>query len=124
MYKTINGWTKAKMIEQIKLKNNGERSVERFSNGDILPSCRYRGTNDNACAVGCFIPDTLYVESMEYRGTIELLRKFSTLKEHMPLSENAMEMLQILHDRASDHEDVRDRMINWININVTDEETA
>lgn len=112
MYKTINGWTKEKMIEQIKLRNNGTKSVDR-----IVGGCFYRGINNNCCAVGCFIPDE------EYKYSFDVARSFyevySQLKRFMPLNFNGMCNMREVHDNF-EGEDMHVVLENWINENVQD----
>jgi hypothetical protein len=114
MYKTINGWTKEKMIEQIIKKNNGTQSF------DIEDDyCMYR-SNGNACAVGCFIPDELYSKDMEGKTCGAIFFRYPTLGSKMPLKGTVMRELQDEHDYCLRDENVRDRMISWINKNVQD----
>jgi hypothetical protein len=113
MYKTINGWTKEKMIETIMLKNNGTRSIDL--NGR---TCKYRGKNDNACAVGCFIPDQEYTPKME-EGVEILLEIYPKLLGFMPLSPNGLSDMQYVHDiDAKELNNPRELLIDWINKNV------
>lgn len=91
------------------LREQGEAAT---SAGD---SCRYRGANGTACAVGCLIPDELYDPLIEGLGvgriieavvpdyrqdqTQELLPVFARIKnhigaEHLPL----LNELQEAHD--------------------------
>jgi len=124
MYKTINGWTKAKMIEQIKLRNNSTKSMEESG------FCMYRGPNNNACAVGCFIPDELYVPRME-KGypARSLVREFINIRDSMPLDPYGLAAMQNIHDyNAGDTQtryrypqlNVVERLTAWINENVED----
>ncbi len=117
MYKAINGWTKEKMKAQIRLKNNGDKSVSR--GGD---SCAYRGIRDNACGVGCFIPDECYEMRMDVDtpGPAALLNLYPHLAEHMPLNTLDLTDLQAAHDSYYDGGDMRDHLCDWIDNNVRD----
>lgn len=114
-YAPINGWTKQRIIAQIQLRNNGMKSVR----GRNLDNCQYRGDNGNCCAVGCFIPNNEYSYRMEGNTVYRLLNEFKDLKRHMPLDVGALARLQLAHDHGT-NEDVRERMIAWINENVKD----
>jgi len=86
----INGWTREKLMKQIRLKNKGYRS---YDNGE----CRYRDDDNNQCLVGCFIPDVKYSTDMESRSATCIIREFDLYKE-MPLSIERMDSLQFFHD--------------------------
>lgn len=115
MYKLQNGWTKERMIEQIYLKNNGTRSVRASI---CATACFYRGQNDNACGIGCFIPDGVYGTLMEGLGAYTLFERFSYLLPLMPLDEGGMARLQSIHDMFNDVDDVRVAMKEFIEKNV------
>src|ERR1700687_936792 len=115
MYKPINGWTKAKIVEQIKQRNDGYQSTNKDG------GCMYRNNKEssgNACAIGCFIPDDRYEPSMEGRGIRVLLDEFPSLFDYMPLPENALLELQKTHDKFA--EDTQKQMIEWVETNVQD----
>lgn len=120
MYKTINGWTKAKMIKQIWAKNNGTAS--RSPDG-LAPLCRYRGDGGNACAVGCFIPDAKYQPQMDENGSEfwNQLKLSIDLQLAMPLNTGALLEMQRVHDTAG-NSDPRPLLEKWINENVEDGE--
>jgi len=89
----LNGWTKEKVLEQIKKKNLGYPA----KNDD--GSCFYRqdvNGQTNCCLVGAFIPDDLYHEGMEFQGIDDILDK--TLEKHMPMDVDSMAELQGYHD--------------------------
>lgn len=118
MYKCINGFTKAKMIEMIMKGNNGTCSQDD-------EACLYRGPDGNKCVVGCFIPDDKYSPRMEGLGFGDLLVKFPELRKYMPLGEG-MSTLQRLHDNFSEgltvngSSDPRPGLIGYINVTVED----
>jgi hypothetical protein len=67
-------------------------------------SCAYRGANDTSCAVGCLIPDDLYLSSMENRTFTQLVRNYPRLEEvFSPESYPLLRELQSLHDNTDPH---------------------
>lgn len=112
-YKTINGWTKDKMKAQVRAKNNGHRSTK-------AGGCAYESTDGNRCAAGCFIPDGH--AALGYGDFIDMLiARYPELANYMPLEFNHdMYKFQLAHDTASDEEDVREVLCEWIDKNVED----
>jgi len=90
MIKLINGWTKEKVMEQVKKYNNGRRAM-------IGSTCTYLDNEKNRCAVGCFIPDNhkgLYCEApVKY-----LLLQHPDLEELMPFDIIGLTFFQKAHD--------------------------
>lgn len=119
MYKAINGWTKAKMIEKIYKGNNGKRCTN-----SVNGICAYRGRGGdnfgNSCAVGVFIPDDLYTENMEGLSAIGLINNYPVLVDYVPLPKDGLDDLQSVHDKNNGIEDVREELKTWINTNVED----
>jgi hypothetical protein len=120
MYECINGWTKEKMIAAIQEGVKGKPSFVRTRN-----TCAYRGDDGNKCAVGCFIPDSEYLEDMDTKegGVRPLLARHPQLERFMPLRLEALAALQAVHDSKYDyiggrHEDPRPALIDWIEANV------
>jgi hypothetical protein len=97
------------MIEAIKQGNDGTASTM-----DGI-GCAYRGSNNNKCAVGCFIPDDLYRSSFESVWVRNLPQNIIDI---MPLNVEGMVLLQEVHDDDSDN--VREAMIEWIEDHVQD----
>jgi hypothetical protein len=121
MYKTINGWTKAKMIERIKQKNDGRGPCQQWKNLPKAGNCRYRRSDGNCCLVGVFIPDDEYSAQMEGMGVVTLLKEFPLLNKHMPLDSQGMNVLQGKHDLLEDLDtDIHELATDWINRNVED----
>lgn len=115
MYNTINGWTKAKMLEHISQNFKG-KSV----NDDGL--CVYRGNNGTKCAVGLFIPDEIYTKRMDSdkgMSAIQLSRFYPDVANHMPLGLQEMHYLQLVHDN-SNPANTKESLINWVNTYVKD----
>jgi hypothetical protein len=111
MYKAINGWTKKRIIDQIYQRNNGFASRNKWG------ECLYRNEN-NACPIGCFIPDKVYHENMEGQNVTSLLNEWPVITDFMPLPGDALLELQELHDNNNDHDDVRLALKTWIETNV------
>ena len=112
MYKTINGWTKEKMIAQIQMRNNGTVSVRGGR-------CQYRANhkpNGNACAVGCFIPDEDYQKRFEEQPLWFIIDQ---IPGKMPLEISGLHSMLGVHDRSL-NKDPRIKLIDWINANVED----
>lgn len=114
-YKTINGWTKAKMIAAIQTKMMDHPSISG------LGGCTYLAADGNKCAVGVFIPDGhVAQEATCYMST--LLLEHPTLEGYMPLQLEALCQLQSVHDSDAmfDSSDRRPKLIAWIEENVED----
>lgn len=86
----INGFDRKSTMKQIKAKNLGHKAFD----GD---NCYYRAEDGNCCLVGCFIPDELYNSSIEGTDASHVIRHLK-LENHMPLSNDLMDSLQIFHD--------------------------
>lgn len=114
MFKTINGWTKEKMKERIRLKNNGYKATT--PDGSF---CVYRTSTGNACAAGVFIEDSdvkLINRQSDpvHQLPLEILNKF-------PLEPYAIRELQKAHDEfESTDGDMRDHLCKWVDEKVED----
>ncbi len=117
MFKTINGWTKARMTAQIRLRNDGTKSV------DTRGRCVYQSPTGNACAVGCFIPRGQYWGGFD-DGDMGVREVFlwQEMRLAMPLAVEGLTRMQSVHDNAPSEigGDMRERLANWINENVED----
>lgn len=112
MINTINGWTKESIINHLKANFKG-KSV------DSTGFCSYRGSLGTKCAIGMFIPDSMYVSEMDegnngYRRTDT---EYPRLRDVVPLEVSAMAALQGIHD-GSDPTNTLNAMINWVNNTV------
>lgn len=107
MFKTINGWTKAEMIEVIKNRPNYICSNES--------NCLYRDNRGGACAIGAFIPDDLYDPCIERKGAIGIAETYEGL--HFPLKPAVLATFQSVHDKALGG-DINAILIKWIEDNV------
>jgi len=77
------------------LLTQGVKSIDIEDEGEE-PICLYRAEN-LACAVGCLIPNSLYVPEMEKKNVATLLVIFSCLKYLQP-HEKLLFALQSIHD--------------------------
>lgn len=122
MFQTMNGWTKEKMIEQI--KNEMLDHVSANPNVSNRMVCAYRADDGNKCAIGVFIPNEVYNSSME--GRTPLSPEFwHVLAMYMPLNAHGMWQMQQIHDHsdvlfknAMRPIDPRPLLIEWIQNNV------
>ena len=89
-YKLVNGWTKEKVMEQVRKYNNGTQAVKDGT-------CLYNH-NSNRCAIGCFIPDGHPALGSRER-VITLLSDYPDLISYMPFSDSdALRYFQRSHD--------------------------
>lgn len=113
MFKCQNGFTKEKMKEVIKLRNNGMKCV----NSDNR--CVYLNENGNSCVAGCFIP-------RGHRAQHKALTIDAIMTEHvdlkMPLDLDGMCELQVVHDLYGygNSETLHEALFKWIDENVED----
>lgn len=115
-YQTLNGWTKEKMVEQIKKYNNGTKAWS-----DSISACMYLTSDNNRCAAGCFIPDAH--PGLRFQGSVDrLVTGHPGLEKLLPLNISGMMMMQNEHDRVSTSENVsmHDILTRWIESNVED----
>jgi len=96
--KTINGWTKAKIIDKLEqMMPDSGRCIEE--DGDM---CQYRNDDGKACAIGAFIPDT-FREALGYIGYVKaLLNEYPEVKDYMPITLETLDLFQCVHDRWND----------------------
>jgi hypothetical protein len=113
MFKLSNGWTKERVMEQIRKYNNGTRS-EVSEDGEI--NCLYKAPNGNRCAIGCFIPDDH--PSLEWEGgVLHLKRIYPELMKLMPFDEPmALLAFQRSHDNSDG--DVYQSVQHFLNCEV------
>lgn len=117
MYTTINGWTKAKMIEHINTNFKGWAGIEH---SDGKTSCYYRTPeiDSRGCAVGIFIPDNMYKAEIEGSSADRAIKKIPELAAVMPLDTNGICMMQSVHDAAT--KDTLDHILRFIDAFVQD----
>lgn len=106
--KPINGWTKERIIEQIKTNMLDHKS-------SLNGMCRYRTPDGNKCAVGCFIPDEVYLNQWEACGVRSV---WPYIESNMPLDLDSMIELQYIHDSYREGGDPRPKLVAWIERNV------
>lgn len=103
------------MMEQIKLKNNGKKCVDKGG------ACRYRSKSlKNCCIVGCFIPDDIYGPEFEDQGILDII---ADVQDFMPLEGDGLYLLQQVHDKyfpETSEYTLRKTVEKWINENVQD----
>lgn len=116
IYQPINGWTKQKMIDYIEANFKG-KSIN--SNGK---TCLYRGPEGRKCAIGLFIPDEKYFESMDTEDlrASDLIKLYPDLHDSMPLAGSALNQLQNAHDYSNKSETLGN-IIQWITNDVIGE---
>lgn len=112
MYKTINGWTKEKMIQHVKDNFKG-KSV------NLSGLCVYRGRNETKCAAGLFMKDEDYSFAFEHRNIKTLMKEHPEIKDSMPLDSDGMISLQFIHDERV-AEDPLPKILNFIEHEVSD----
>lgn len=104
-FKLINGWTKERVLEQVKKYNKGLPATVRNQ------ACAYLTEDGNRCAVGCFIPDghpSLRAGNTASVG--DLLREYPELMENMPFTEGAaIAQFQGAHDACSSDNPLRSK---------------
>jgi len=104
------------MIDAILKGNNGTKSVKKHPHSPH-GGCLYRTEDGNRCAVGCFIPDEVYVPTMDSDTdtSAETVIDRYDLYQYMPLDAYPMTLMQIRHDNFDDTHKV---LLNWIDENV------
>lgn len=117
MYRTINGWTKERMKDQIRARNTGKPSIDPG-----YSFCLYESAGGlNHCAVGCFIPP--HHEALQFKGSAgTMLRHHNDLLSVMPLQVDGLLQMQDVHDSMHALRDMRDVLCDWIDLNVEDSE--
>lgn len=122
-FKTINGWNKERMKAEIMARMLDHKSYEDSWNDSTCCQCMYRAEDGNRCAVGVFIPDDKYDESMDRDLNVyHLLEGFPELKQVMPLETGGLLEMQEVHDATPVGVDPRPRLCEWIDENVVDDE--
>ena len=114
MFKTINGWTKNKILKVLKARRYNAAAVNEEG------TCAYTTSNGNRCAVGMFIPKGHKGSSVAGNVT-DLLEAHPDLKDRLPLSPKALSALQRVHDDLSPSNgggNAKEAMIEWVQKNV------
>lgn len=117
--KTVNGWTKAKLLELISKRPNYRCVAEKPTDSGDYP-CMYLDSNGGACAIGMFIPSGH--EGQQHLGSVSsLLDHYRDLFKLMPFdSIDDLSLFQSVHDRC-DLGDVNLALTEWIKYNVEDD---
>lgn len=116
-FQLINGWTKAKVMEQLRKYSNGTRALS----GGL---CAYQTAGGNRCFIGAFIP-----EGHEALGVmmnvVDVLIEYPDLVERMPFTdgpENGYGPLvnfQLAHDQC-EHDDTLEAAQRWLDEHAAD----
>lgn len=85
-------------IVSLHLLNQNEKSIAHSNLGGI--TCKYRGSNNLRCAIGCLIPDQEYTENFEGDSLFDgsKLWIFFKSKNYSDESLYLMQKLQTIHD--------------------------
>lgn len=114
-YRTVNNYTKQKMIEII-----NREFIGKAVNTEDYSQCYYKSPDGKKCAIGCFITEDRYTESFENLSAETLLNNFS-IGFLMPLEENGLMQFQYYHDNLDNEvspEEQKQLLIEWIEKNV------
>lgn len=92
------GHTIESIMETVRAKNNGTKS-QIYCSGFRTKLCAYRGENNNACLIGCFIPDNEYNDNLEM-VIDQLLKMHPKLNQYMPFEfTDDLYKFQKFHDK-------------------------
>ena len=72
------------------------KKMERSTN--FNGSCRYRGSNDLKCDIGCLIPDNKYNSRMEGLGINWLIQDYPFIANYTGANMGFLIALQTIHD--------------------------
>jgi hypothetical protein len=112
MYKTINGWTKRKVLAVLK-----KRKYEEAAFNSATGNCEYGMKNGNRCGVGMFIPDNHKALGANM-GADHLLQEYPDLKTELPFTLAGLKAIQRLHDHITNRDNAKTKMIEWVKKNV------
>lgn len=101
MYTLKPGWTKEKVLAQVKKYNNG-RVAKQICPVSGISSCAYQASDGNRCAIGAFLPD--HNEHLRYLGSvINLMENAPEIVEYLPFDDDsALLAFQNIHDESHD----------------------
>jgi len=125
MFYPINGWTKARIIQTLQERMGAKKAKDH--NG----RCAYLTSEGTRCAVGAFIPDGhpgqsyqgMVCESSSFDDSEDtLLSTYPDLQLIVPLKDEALYTLQGMHDDVRDSADARPACIEWVQMNVAEDE--
>lgn len=114
----INGWTKEKVLAQVKRNFIGVSKVPGVGNG-----CAYLDAQGRKCLVGCFIPSNRPAARRFPGGVGDLLEHFPTLTKLMPFDFDGLSRMQSFHDgelksQYADPNEQKAHALQWIKDNV------
>lgn len=76
-----------------------ERALKDNPNNPLRPLCAYRAEDGKKCAVGCLIPDELYLKDMEDFPVRRLILEFPSIAQlFKDVDGLLLKKLQYLHD--------------------------
>lgn len=76
-----------------------ERAIKSNFNNLLVSMCAYRGEDGKKCAVGCLIPDELYLKEMEGWPVRRLVIDFPSIASlFKDVDVSLLKKLQFLHD--------------------------
>jgi len=123
-FKTINGWTKKKVIKCIK------KHVHGMAESGIGGECLYETSQGNRCAIGAFLDHNIHSEKIfSFFGPItHVLLQYPEIAKTLPFTLNALKQLQNIHDNWGGEGDIiynnenynapEDALIAWVENNV------
>lgn len=111
MFKTANGWTKAKIKKHVIANFKGQSVIDKV--------CQYRGEDGAKCAIGMFMPDSEYEETFEGKGVSLLLKDNPHLEKFMPLKGDGLNHFQDAHD-VTTADSCLDQILDFIDEKVED----
>lgn len=81
------------------LLSQKERALKSNPNNPLSPICAYRTEDGKKCAVGCLIPDELYLKEMEDLPVRRLILDFPSIAQlFKDVDGSLLKKLQYLHD--------------------------
>lgn len=112
MIRLINGWTKAKVMKQVKKYNDGTRAINGRDG-----ACAYQTGDGNRCAVGCFIPDNHSALESDLPAD-KLIERYPDLANVMPFRAYDLCSFQVAHDFTPNYYNVYDSIEEFLNTKV------
>lgn len=99
-FKLAKGWTKKKVMAQVKEGNNNTKSnmIDLYG----YERCMYKSASGNHCAIGCFLPPRS--KAMKIFLDVEgLICNYPSLMKYLPFDNmKALIDFQSTHDYATD----------------------
>jgi hypothetical protein len=101
MFKLANGWTKKKVLAQVKKFNNGTQAMN-MGISCFRKTCVYKNEDGNRCFIGAFIPSRN--SALEAEGPVsDLLEMYPELRSKLPFDDvKALSAFQNVHDECEE----------------------